>query len=107
MRVMPSGSIYARHLAAQQFHRARRQAAIERLVARLSGESIDLLSFNDIIDKLGVRSQSTAGLQQIPLSAIVGSVGRYQDFTRAFPPPCNPHRTALPGTRRAPGFAVR
>jgi len=83
---MPSGSIFARHLAAQHFHRARRQAAVESLLARLSGQSVDLLSYNDVVEKLGVRSQSTAGLQQIPLGAIVGSVGRYQDFTRSFLP---------------------
>lgn len=83
---MSSGSVRRRHLAAIQFHRARRQAAIERLVARLSGNSADLLSYEAVVDKLRIRGQSTSGIQQIPISAIVGSVGRYQDFTRTFLP---------------------
>lgn len=75
-----------RAAAAQEFHRARRQAALESLVARVSGQSADLLSFDDVVDKLGLRSQSEAGLQQVPISAIIGSVGRYRDFSRTFLP---------------------
>ena len=71
---------------ADQFHRARRQAAVESLLARLSGQSTDLLSYDEVADKLRVSGQSPGGLRQIPLSAIVGSVGRYQDFTRTFLP---------------------
>ena len=59
---------------------------MESLVSRLSGQPVDLLSFNDVISKLGVAGQSHVGIRQIPLDAIVGSVGRYQDFTRTFLP---------------------
>jgi len=59
---------------------------LETLVARLSGQSADLLSYDEIVGKLRVTGQSPAGLQQIPVAAIVGSVGRYQDFTRTFLP---------------------
>ena len=83
---MSSGSPYRRKLVADEFHRARRQAAVETLLARLSGHSVDLLSFNEVADMLGVSGQSSGGLRQIPLAAIVGSVGRYQDFTRTFLP---------------------
>jgi len=83
---MSSGSNYRRALAAEQFHRARRQAAVESLLARLSGHSTDLLSYEAVADKLLVSGQSPGGLRQIPVSAIVGSVGRYQDFTRTFLP---------------------
>lgn len=75
-----------RAAAAEAFHRARRQAALESLVARVSGHSADLLSFDDIVDKLGLLCQSEAGLQQVPISAIIGSVGRYRDFSRTFLP---------------------
>ena len=51
---MDSGSNYRRTQAAEQFHRARRQAAVESLLARLSGESTDLLSYNEVVDKLRV-----------------------------------------------------
>lgn len=83
---MSSGSAFRRPLVARQFHRAHRQAALETLVARLSGQSADLLSYDEIVGKLRVTGQSPAGLQQIPVAAIVGSVGRYQDFTRTFLP---------------------
>ena len=73
-------------MVAEQFHRARRQAAVESLLARLSGSSTDLLSYNEVVDKLGVSGQSPGGLRQIPVDAIVGSVSRYQDFTRTFLP---------------------
>ncbi|MBP6786108.1 MAG: hypothetical protein KA170_00865 [Candidatus Promineofilum sp.] len=83
---MNSGTDYRRALVASQFHRARRRAAVESLLARLSGQPLDLLSFNEVVDKLGISGQSALGLRQIPLEAIVGSVGRYQDFTRTFLP---------------------
>lgn len=73
-------------LAAQQFHRARRQAALEALLARLRGNSVELLSFDEVAAALRVRGQSSAGLQQVPIAAIVGSVGRYNDFSRTFLP---------------------
>lgn len=83
---MSSGSNYRRALVASQFHRARRRAAIESLLSRFSGEPVDLLSFDEVVGKLGVSGQSSLGVQQIPVAAIVGSVGRYQDFSRTFLP---------------------
>ncbi len=75
-----------RAIAAIQFHRARRRAALESLLARFSGQSADLLSYDEVVGKLGVKGQSTLGLRQIPIKDIVGSVGRYQDFSRTFLP---------------------
>ncbi len=72
--------------AVQDFRRARRQAALERIVARLTGKSADLLSYEDVRRKLKVRSRAMRGLEEIPLDAVVGSVGRYTDFTRSFLP---------------------
>jgi nucleotide-binding universal stress UspA family protein len=68
------------------FRRARRQAALQSVMARLTGHSTELLSFDDVRDKLQLRSSSHRGLQEIPVAAIVGSVGRYNDFTRSFLP---------------------
>ena len=56
------------------------------MLSRLSGHPVDLLSYNDVIDKLGIAGHSHLGVRPIPLDAIVGSVGRYQDFTRTFLP---------------------
>ncbi|MEZ4519946.1 MAG: universal stress protein, partial [Chloroflexota bacterium] len=77
---------YTRAAVAQQFHRARRQAAMEDLLARISGHSSSLLSYEQVVDALQVRSQSSVGMKQVPVSAIVGSVGRYNDFSRTFLP---------------------
>lgn len=83
---MSSGIEIRRYMVARQFHRARRQAALESLLARLSGNSAELLSYDEVVDKLGVAGQSPGGVRQIPIAAIVGSVGRYGDFSRTFLP---------------------
>ena len=68
------------------FRRARRQAGRERLRARLRGESADLLSYEQVRQMLKGKTGAAVGLKEIPLAAIVGSVGRYTDFTRSFLP---------------------
>jgi nucleotide-binding universal stress UspA family protein len=68
------------------FHRARRRAGIEKVLASLTGNSADLLSFEEIRRKLKEEARIERGLKDIPLDAIVGSVGRYDDFTRSFLP---------------------
>jgi nucleotide-binding universal stress UspA family protein len=72
--------------AVQDFSRARRQAAREQFLARLQGRSVDLLSYEEVRQKLKARDSQGLGLKEIPLDAIVGSVGRYTDFTRSFLP---------------------
>jgi uncharacterized ParB-like nuclease family protein len=72
--------------ALQDFQRARHQAVMEALVGRLRGRSLELLSFHEVADMLKVRGRSVRGVQEIPLAAIVGSVGRYNDFSRSFLP---------------------
>jgi len=60
---------------------------MEELMARLTGRSTELLSFEDVSRKLkATGEQSSHGRREIPLDAIVGSVGRYSDFTRTFLP---------------------
>lgn len=72
--------------AMTDFRRLRRQAIIEGLLARLTGTSTALLSFEDVRRKLRATAISDRQLREIPLDAIVGSVGRYHDFTRSFLP---------------------
>ncbi len=74
------------NVALEDFREARRQAALEALLARLRGHSADLLSFEEVRQKLRALDGQARGLQEIPLDAIVGSVGRYTDFTRSFLP---------------------
>jgi nucleotide-binding universal stress UspA family protein len=55
-------------------------------MARLSGRSNELLSYEDVRQKLKTGSAIPRGLRDVPLDLIVGSVGRYGDFTRNFLP---------------------
>lgn len=72
--------------AIADFQRARSQAALKELLARLTGDSVQLLSFDDVRKALRLQGGVERGLRDIPLHAIVGSVGRYADFTRDFLP---------------------
>jgi len=72
--------------AIQDFHRARRRAAMQELTSWLKGETADLLSYEEVRRQLKATAGAERGLHDIPLDAIVGSVGRYADFTRGFLP---------------------
>jgi nucleotide-binding universal stress UspA family protein len=74
-------------VAKEDFRQARRQVALQQVYNRMIGkETSALLSFHDVRRALRVKNQIDRGLQTIPLDAIVGSVGRYTDFTRSFLP---------------------
>ncbi|HEY5954773.1 MAG TPA: hypothetical protein VIT18_10420, partial [Terrimicrobiaceae bacterium] len=72
--------------AIDDFTRARRRADLEKIVASFTGKSADLLSYEEVRKKVrGVRGNRKV-LKDVPLDSIVGSVGRYEDFTRDFLP---------------------
>lgn len=70
----------------EDFRRAHQRAALQALLARMSGRSIDLLSFDEVRRRLQAGSTAERGLQDIPVAAIIGTVGRTTDFTRDFLP---------------------
>jgi nucleotide-binding universal stress UspA family protein len=72
--------------AIQDFRRARSRAKLEQVMARLTGASTELLNYEEVRQKLKGARTTSRGLQNIPIDAIVGSVGRYTDFTRSFLP---------------------
>ncbi|HLE73005.1 MAG TPA: universal stress protein [Anaerolineales bacterium] len=73
--------------AVQDFKRARRRADLQEMLAWLGGgKGNRLLSFEEVRKQLGKSSLLPRGLKDIPLDAIVGSVGRYEDFDRQFLP---------------------
>src|SRR5688572_7474568 len=74
------------HVALQDFHSAHLRGKLQGVLARITGKSNELLSYEEIADKLKLRGRSDKGIQMIPVDAIVGSVGRYTDFTRTFLP---------------------
>ncbi len=68
------------------FQNARRKAFVQELMGLMRGQSAELLSFDDIKTRLRLREESYKGLQNVPVDKIVGSVGRYRDFTSNFLP---------------------
>jgi hypothetical protein len=72
----------------RDFTRARRRAFLRRIGAYLRRDpaSNQLLSFDEVKGALGAISQVYLGLREVPVSKIVGSVGRHRDFDRAFLP---------------------
>lgn len=72
--------------AAEDFRHARRKAALQTVLSAFTGKSTNLMSFDKVRQQLGMEAVFQLGLQTIPLDAIVGSVGRFEDFTRAFFP---------------------
>jgi len=77
----------------RNFAKARMSAFWEEVRALLTGRSIDLLRFEEVKQALRLRDERYLGLQEIPLDKIVGSVGRYRDFTRSFLPKTNAIRS--------------
>ncbi len=72
--------------ALHDFHEARQRAAVEEILSRMTGKSNELLSYEEVAQKLKLQARAERGIQSIPLDAIIGSVGRYTDFTRTFLP---------------------
>jgi nucleotide-binding universal stress UspA family protein len=83
---MSNNSIPSLASAAEDFRAARRKAALEQVLARLQSKSPILLSYEDVREKLHAVESGGQTLKEIPLDSIVGSVGRYSDFTRSFLP---------------------
>lgn len=70
----------------RKWEQARRSAFIQDVLSAFTQRPADLLPFEEVHQKLQLSNVRYLGLQDIPLDHIVGSVGRYQDFTRAFFP---------------------
>ncbi|HET6446248.1 MAG TPA: hypothetical protein VFI27_16900, partial [candidate division Zixibacteria bacterium] len=74
------------YTAAEEFRRLRSRAAFQEFLARFTGQSTELLSYEEVRQKLRASGVTSESIQEVPLKAIVGSVGRYTDFTRTFLP---------------------
>jgi hypothetical protein len=72
--------------ALHDFNNARRKASIQVILARLAGKSSELLSYEEVAEKLKLNVRTERGVHDIPLKSIVGSVGRYNEFSRSFMP---------------------
>jgi nucleotide-binding universal stress UspA family protein len=74
------------HAAIHDFQSAHLRAKLQGVLARVTGRSNELLSYEDVASKLNLQGRSDRGMRSIPVDAIIGSVGRYTDFTRTFLP---------------------
>ena len=73
--------------AKERFYDARRRALREDLLARLANRPRDLLPYDAVAHALkNYQHIQLTELRIIPLAQIIGSVGRYRDFTRSFQP---------------------
>lgn len=84
---MSESTALARHDAGKRFQNAKRKLFWDNIFGLVRGRSPDLLSFEEVQSALRAWQQ-VEGRQpeSILLDKIVGSVGRYRDFTREFLP---------------------
>ena len=68
------------------FDKAYFQAIFRNIISKFKGENNDLLSFHEVIKMLKVKNESYVGMRYVAIDDIVGSEGRYNDFTREFLP---------------------
>jgi len=68
------------------FDRARNKALMNELLAAIGRRDNQLVPFHEVRKRLNPEGESYRGLQEVPISKIVGSMDRYQDFDRRFLP---------------------
>ena len=86
--------------AINDFAKARRKAALRSVLSRLTGKPSELLSYDDVRRKLKAIESNSSYLDNIPLNAIIGSVGRYNDFDRLFSPLRNSDQSRWANVKR-------
>jgi len=78
-----------RQKALIHFERARQLADREAFLGRLTGKETRLLPFEAIRRNLHQQNPLYRGIREVPLNQVIGSVGRYKEFTRSFLPLSN------------------
>ena len=68
------------------FEEAKRTAFIRDVIGFLQKRPVDLLPFKEVKERLRLKHFIDRGIREVPLDAIVGSIGREHDFNRAFFP---------------------
>ena len=69
-----------------KFQSVYNKAFWRELLSQLTGRHKDLLNFDEIRSRLHLHEEHYEGVHDVPLEQIVGSVGRYKDFTATFLP---------------------
>jgi hypothetical protein len=72
--------------ARADFERARMKAFLHRVWGAISGKPTNLLSYDEIKEKLHIGGPIYRGVQTIRVAQVAGSLNRYHEFDRAFLP---------------------
>lgn len=80
---------YQDAVARDHYARSLRKAQITDLLGLLTGTDTNLVNFDEVVGRLGAHQEISRRMENVPLVKIVGSVGRYRDFTREFLPRSN------------------
>ena len=86
---MPRDTGFPRADAEADFLRARRQQVLSQAAARVRGREADdhrALSFQEVVDALGLVFEESIGLREIAVERVVGSVDKVRDFDPKFRP---------------------
>ena len=87
--------------AVEDFYRARRRATLNRFLTQMSGARHALVPYDEVRKRLQAIESAEKRLEDVPVDAIVGSVGRYNDFTSEFLPRHNADRERWVGVKLA------
>ncbi len=87
--------------AVTDFLRARRRADVQAVLSLFSGQTRELLPYEEVRRRLHAVESAARHLEDVPLDAIVGSVDRYQDFNRGFLPRMDSDRDRWVGVKLA------
>ena len=68
------------------YNRARFAAFLNRVWSVLSGQPLNLLSYDEVKEKLHIGGPIYRGMQTVHIDQIAGSLNRYHQFDRAFLP---------------------
>ncbi|MDA3809059.1 MAG: transcriptional regulator [Spirochaetaceae bacterium] len=72
--------------ASDDFNRARNKARFNNIFNIINPEKKELLSYYDVKNMAKPKSQTYRGMRVVNIDKIIGSEGRYKDFTQAFLP---------------------
>ena len=84
--ILDMGTSVQQTEARERFRRNVTFAQIADLLGLVTGADTDLINYDEVAKRVRARQQIEKGTEMVPLTAIVGSVGRYKDFTRTFLP---------------------
>lgn len=84
--IMSTMTLTLNETIGHDFDHMRQKARWQALRAQFTGESTELLDYDEVVDLLGVRAVDEPFTAEIPLDQIQGSVGRAKEFTKQFYP---------------------